>query len=65
MTELSLFNGGNPLTMTSIEIAKFAEKEHKNVLRDIDVFVESFGSSDLSDLIIQGLNSVVWQSRFG
>jgi phage regulator Rha-like protein len=39
MTELSLFNGGNPLTMTSIEIAKFAEKEHKNVLRDIDVFV--------------------------
>jgi phage regulator Rha-like protein len=55
MTELSLLNGGSPLTMTSVEIAKFTGKEHFHVMRDIDAFVESFGHPNLDDLIKQGL----------
>lgn len=38
---------GNVVTDSLLVAEKF-EKEHKNVLRDIDLLIEKFGSSDLS-----------------
>lgn len=41
MTQLTPFTGNTILTMSSREIAKLCEKEHRSVLRDIDSMLET------------------------
>jgi phage regulator Rha-like protein len=53
--QLQILNSSNEQTMSSKEIAEYTNKRHDNVMRDIDSFVQSFGSSDLRDLINHGL----------
>ena len=47
-TALSIFNANQPVTMSSLEIAKLTGKEHKNVLRDIRNLLEELGIEQLS-----------------
>lgn len=37
---MEVVNSGKITTMTSLEIAKLTEKEHKHVLRDIEVMFD-------------------------
>lgn len=53
--QLQIFNSAQAQTMSSKEIAEYTNKRHDNVMRDIDSFVQNFGSSNLSDLVNQGL----------
>ena len=41
MTELQVFNFNQVDVVDSREVAKLVEKQHKNLLRDIDGYIET------------------------
>ena len=56
MTELQVFNFNQVDVVDSREVAKLVEKQHKNLLRDIDGYIETMRNS--TELKIEPSSSV-------